>query len=1238
MTDKQETEQQLTNNFEEQQPHEEVIEESYQLSVKLPDGKSIKIITSPCEAIQDIKQSIMESPETCANSCFYLAFQGKRINDYLELGEVEGITSEIELELIEDTYTERDARLHINRLRDLLAGPYKPNPSTVGIDPAISFLTAVTGEIDEEIVNDTDKKMDDLFSDEPIPEHAFTNVNIEERSKLSNIVPANFQRVAPECIKSLVLSGWNPVPHQQKLKGDLLYLAVTTLEGELVHITASTRGFYTNNSTNFSFDPSPRQTRRAFAHSLITLLQKISPLFASKFVELQNFITHHHMLEVLPVNTYYPSHPWAIEAPEHLYDPARPCDSYLNAGADAVESLRDWNDEIQSHRELPKTVLQERVLRERLITKVQAEFTEAAVRGAMAVVDGSVIPLNPLEPEESHMYVYNNIFFSKGNDGRGTFDALGGDEAAHVAVGKDLEGVKILNSIDADELYTLASAIIDYKGIRIVAQSIVPGIFRRQDENSIIYGSIDNGVQISSDPVFHKCISKDIAKSLHLAKHTLLDAKGNQSQLYTSQETKGLLGADGRRYMLDLYRLCPVDIVFQENECVEKNDKPAYPHKMTLLRPELMSLFWEYKFRKWAKTKTDEIKSEKEAAKAAAVEDASNSQREEGADSGNERDDKEEEEEEIKIDINEFKLTFNPDVFTNAKQPEDEQTKKDEETIREASQFLIDEIVPSLVLDFASYTVTPLDGDALTKTMHRHGINMRYLGKLAELVSINKDKRIEFIHKLIVQEMVVRASKRLLRSYLAKCTAEETSLCISHFLNCLLGASFNAKPSPVLPEGTNRNDFEWAQITPAGLKKLVTQQVLLRFRYKLQEDAIEQLRFLPTLRELCMRIGAQISARDYRTEPYSEEERKAFAAEEAAQNRKKQEHNSRNKKSKKHQKHIQEVQQQRPTRRTTTFVPEDIYNVMPTLKQASSRSVFAEETFEAGKMSIAQGHQQLGLELLLESLALHEQTYGFLHPETSKCYATLAMIYHHNEDRESALDLQRKAVISAERTCGIDHPETIHHYLNLGLFEHAAGRTKLALRYVRHALYYWDLLVGPGHPDSATADNNTGVMLQSLRDYPNSTKFFERACATHEDVLGKEHVLTATGYHVLAKAYTLEGNFPKALAAERAAYDIFEKKLGPEDPRTKDSDVWLKELTTNAVIMAQRAREEQRQQQTKANKPVSTMEDVKKQAAPTARETPKGELPIDQVLKYINGDESGEGVRKGKKKSQKKRN
>lgn len=49
----------------------------------------------------------MESPDTCANSCFYLAYKGARVNDYLELGEIEGITTESELELVEGELEQR---------------------------------------------------------------------------------------------------------------------------------------------------------------------------------------------------------------------------------------------------------------------------------------------------------------------------------------------------------------------------------------------------------------------------------------------------------------------------------------------------------------------------------------------------------------------------------------------------------------------------------------------------------------------------------------------------------------------------------------------------------------------------------------------------------------------------------------------------------------------------------------------------------------------------------------------------------------------------------------------------------------------------------------------------------------------------------------------------------------------------------------------------------------------------
>ena len=59
-----------------------------------------------------------------------------------------------------------------------------------------------------------------------------------------------------QCLKVLTYSGWNPPPGHRKLHGDLIYLYVVTLEDKRYHITASSRGFYINQSvTTFTHCP-----------------------------------------------------------------------------------------------------------------------------------------------------------------------------------------------------------------------------------------------------------------------------------------------------------------------------------------------------------------------------------------------------------------------------------------------------------------------------------------------------------------------------------------------------------------------------------------------------------------------------------------------------------------------------------------------------------------------------------------------------------------------------------------------------------------------------------------------------------------------------------------------------------------------------------------------------------------------------------------------------------------------
>ena len=44
------------------------------------------------------------------------------------------------------------------------------------------------------------------------------------------------------------------------------------------------------------------------------------------------------------------------------------------------------------------------------------DFTDAAIKGAKAIIENQLTPLNPNESVKQHVYVYNHIFFSYAMD------------------------------------------------------------------------------------------------------------------------------------------------------------------------------------------------------------------------------------------------------------------------------------------------------------------------------------------------------------------------------------------------------------------------------------------------------------------------------------------------------------------------------------------------------------------------------------------------------------------------------------------------------------------------------------------------------------------------------------------------------------------------------------------------------------------------------------------------------
>ena len=673
--------------------------------------------------MQDLRNSIVEFPDTFQYSCFHLEYNGNRINDFVELSEVKELVPGAEVKLVEDPYTEKEARMHMIRVRDLIGATGDRVDTLHGISAGLSLHDCI---VPSEMLNrplQNGKRSVNTSNEDP---HALSEYDFNAPASIRTILPQT-KDSPPKTVKSLCVSAWNPPPQYLRQKGHLLYLQLTTNEGEQFQITSHVSGFIVNKSSNSKFDPYPRpQPKSASAHSLLTLIEKLSPSFQTSFGSLQEYNNRRDPLANFQITNTIPANPWLVPAAEssllaHQPDLTRSQETYLMSGIENAETLRDWNEEFQSTRELPKETIQDRVFRERITSKLFADYTDAAARGAVMVARGEVAPLNPTENRDAQIFVYNNVFFSFGADGVGTFTSEGGDDAARVAVGKDVTGIRVVNQLDVDGLFTPGTVVVDYLGKRLVGQSIVPGIFKQREpgENQIDYGGVEGRDVVAENEAFVTVFSK-LSKHLRVKRHDVWDKEGKRHTLEGSVETKGLLGTDGRKYVLDLYRLSPLDIIWIEEywtDVSESDVKPSqlnYPHRMTVLRPELVETYWRFKMGEFVKAELERRRNSTSGAET--VDSGIPSDSNDNADSKmvtNGDAQKHEENGLIttgekaetngvqeRVDIADFNLAFNPDVFCGQAPQTDEEKEeliKDEKEVRAICEFLRHTVISELV-------------------------------------------------------------------------------------------------------------------------------------------------------------------------------------------------------------------------------------------------------------------------------------------------------------------------------------------------------------------------------------------------------------------------------------------------------------------------------------------------------------------------------------------------------------
>lgn len=1255
----------------------------------------VESVHNRLDSLAEVKEVLAGTSQLNQVTNYDLEYEGQKIteqfDDVTSLDEIFAPNvSEANIRLIERAYNLKSVYEHLNRFREKIGLNFFDYANkSLGVGLGYSRLNYVglkdidtkkpdseEGDGKKKSAEEGEKAEEESFSISET-ESAFLKEKILAVSSASHAFLDDALSVLSKWalpIKSLTVNQWNPVPQPQKLKGDLLYLTLSTLENETFAITCHASGFYVNRLSGAVFNPAIKVNDKGVSRKhyiLYNLIASLSPKVSST---LESNKTALYEASQFTESYLIPSQalcrfPWAVPEKslqeQTIPDFSRSQFPIFAYGTDGADLVKDWNDEYQAIKDFPRDSFSERLLRDKLLNKYIQEFNQTATATAIDIVKGNLTPLNPNEETKKHIYLRNNIFYSFGINATGSHDSTGGDEAARYCFGKDLSSIKILNRFDSDGARTLLSCVVDFLGERVICQAPVPGIFSEQlDLNGepiekVSYGYSQEKSEIKLDSGMANSI-KHIAETFHLKSHSLELASGsstpNGSELVVSKDTKGIKGNDGRNYVIDLYRTTPIDIGFLEKH-YEEGSETSYPHKEASMRHELIEEWFKRKSAAIFKAKTEEL--------------------EENGTSETHNDEK------PQIAIPYDEIVFNPDTFLGVNDSEE-----DKATVREICSLVVKHIIPEC-LDDVSRNSVPVDGAQLTEYFHKAGINMRYLGHIAfEIVKFieehkasvekqvaaneeriaalkkeeerkkeakkteadekkeeeeeNKEEatssaklypviaNLEALHTLVVQEMIVRGIKHTLRTEGLKVPLLLKLAFVSYFHNCLLGTDVNACPEAIVDPDLkglfSKEEIQFTDLTSEKLKKLIEKEVFVRFRYTLPNTWFETMKKPQVLREVAIKFGIQWKAQNYLFDLVEFEA--AYKPVEPAQEQV----------AVKGKKKKSTKAGAAPVARSTTFVPDDIVAFVPVVKDSSYRCALVDEVFETAKQQFQLGEKEVGLNLCSELVSFYQQIYGAVHAETADFYSSLAQLYADNGMIPEACIMSRKSIILNERVKGVDSFETANAYVKSSFYESLNKDPYNSMLLNLKVFDIWSSIYGENHPNNLNIFSNCSLILESLKLTTEAHGFYERAIKTSREINGELSDITAVLRFRYGVYFYHLSKFDESLAEFSSAAQSLAKLVGPEDHLTKECVKFM--VAISRYIEYTKLQQQEKLKAVKKPKAVNGLKKAASTKPEKSKKGKKGNSPIavdpeiasksvDEILQFIEGNSKS---KKGKGK------
>ena len=117
----------------------------------------------------------------------------------------------------------------------------------------------------------------------------------------------------------------------------------------------------------------------------------------------------------------------------------------------------------------------------------------------------------------------------------------------------------------------------------------------------------------------------------------------------------------------------------------------------------------------------------------------------------------------------------------------EEERKMEEDKVQDLAKFIKDKAIPNMITRHEKNQIegVPTDSATFRDSLHQNGVNIRYVGYIADQVKDNKN--VTYLKYLLEREVVIRCVKHILNQYIRQNESSELlGSMISHIFNCLL--------------------------------------------------------------------------------------------------------------------------------------------------------------------------------------------------------------------------------------------------------------------------------------------------------------------------------------------------------------------------------------------------------------------------------------------------------------------